>query len=588
MFIILFVNTWCVFLLSTLVPIAAKDPNVLFPYLNGKSTDDLRPELTTSQGLGTVLLFPSKYPTRALGYKRSRRRRYTGYLVDNRRMSQAFRFRVVPGLSGQVRSVSFQSRSDPTRYLRHTSRYVYLHQDDHTAEFNSTATWIERYAIDGSSGRTYESASRPGYYLSASRGYIRIDYAKLLKDAYAVENSWDLRVEDEESGDIRERPNKSREKQQFKAGNILYSRYDPTEVLGTTDHSHSDSEARLTDGRNIGRYDTLFHIVPGLNGDKNAVSFRLVMIENYYLIVNDVHYALRRYEDTSEFKIRASLLPVPALDESNGTSFISAYRMDSYLCVHVLDKIQLMRKEHSMSYSQKCSWDLGVVGTNGTVKTTYEDLRFSLKGPNIVGEEQGIPLGSDLLHRSNVVLTANTLAWISGLSYKAPCTHEGPRCSMGLVCKKNACEIIDMSLRHLPVETTPSNAGNIGDVCDPNGQNQCLAGATCTLEGTRSYCMPSNNSVRFYQPSARMHQQRRYYTSMEEVSIIEAERLESSVLSVLDPNQYSARVQSLIASMSKDWGIGIEHNELCEHEKSRCTLGLVCKVAEDNRRRCLS
>ena len=76
-----------------------------------------------------------------------------------------------------------------------------------------------------------------------------------------------------------------------------------------------------------------------------------------------------------------------------------------------------------------------------------------------------------------------------------------------------------------------------------------------------------------------------YYTLEQELTLIKAPEMESSAL---NPDEYSSRVQALIQSMSTDWGSGLEYYEIFEHEESRCRLDYVCKVAGDNRRRCLA
>jgi len=503
-----FLTKWCILLLL-ITPTIARNPIVFFPYLNGKSIDDLRPELTTRQGLGNVLLFSSKYPDKAIGYKYSGYYRYKGYLVEGSKMdNHAFQFRVVPGLSGQFRSVSFQSRSDPTRYLRHKSHSVYLHQQDHTTGFNSSATWLERYATDGSSGRKYEVVSLPYHYLTASSSVLTI-YKEHFNIGHQKSISWDLRSVDD-SNVVWSRSNKKREIRVFSDGTLLYSRYYRLKALGASETS--DALARLTD-KNIGRFDTRFRIVRGLSGDSNAISVQSVEMENYFLTLiyksGRNYFCLGRYEDEHTYKKMASFFPVPALDESQGISFLSVYLRDSYMCVNH-DSIWLKKKEHSMKYSQECSWDLRVLDKSGNVWMTYwEDLQYSRKGPHVLGEEQGIPLGSDVVHRANEVLTANTLAWTSGLPNNATCTAEGKRCSMGLVCKKNRCQILDTASYNLPAETAPvSPRGNIGDVCDPNSEIKCVQGTKCTQADGIYFCLPStnaesSNTARFFVQSSK-------------------------------------------------------------------------------------
>lgn len=161
---------------------------------------------------------------------------------------------------------------------------------------------------------------------------------------------------------------------------------------------------------------------------------------------------------------------------------------------------------------------------------------------------------------------------------------------MGLVCKNNNCQILNAT-QNLPVDAPPpvqQHTGSIGGVCDSNADVKCVNGALRIQQGEVNYCLPSENSggsgsARFFVASATL--KRLFHTSVEEVAIIQALKMESSVLNPVD---YSSRAQGVIESMSKDWGIGLKHNEICEHEAARCSFGLVCKVAKDNRRCCYS
>lgn len=440
--------------------------------------------------------------------------------------------------------------------------------------------------MDGSSGRTYEAASHPYYYLTATSSMLTIGTTRFsLNDFMLI--SWDLRVVDE-SNIIWTRPNKQREIAHFSDGAILFTGYwrGPW-ALKITENYYASARLSTAD---VGSYETRFHLVPGLSGKYGTISFRSIELEGYYLGLcyfdRRQNLCLKRFEISDEFKEKASYFPVAALDLSQGVSFISDYLRDSYLCIDLSD-IQVRPKENTMKYSQQCCWDLRVLDKSGVIwSTNWEDLQYSYKGPDVVGEEMGIPLGSDLLHRANQVLTGNTLAWIEGLPLEAACTAVGERCSMGLVCKNDICQVLNSTLSNLPVESPPAHEpGIIGGVCDPNAHIDCVNGATCIKKGTKHYCTPSENqSVRFFRPSAYLKRLTAYYTTAQEVALLEAPNLESSVL---NPDEYSTRGQSVIESMAKEWCIGLEFNEICEHEESRCTLGLVCKVANDNRRRCL-
>jgi len=216
---------------------------------------------------------------------------------------------------------------------------VYLHENDHTTAFNSSASWIELNALDGSTGRTYEAASHPKYYLTAYAHTLLIRQESFHIDLQA-QYSWDLRVVDD-SNAVWTRPGKKQEIDNFSGGAIIYSRKNRNEALGFA--AHSNTMAILTSSH-LGKYFTRFNIVPSLLGDKNAISFQS-KFENYYLAVfYDTKFIiqLKRYEDSDVYKQMASFFPVHALDDSQGFSFRSAYIMDSYVCgVQTNQKIEV-------------------------------------------------------------------------------------------------------------------------------------------------------------------------------------------------------------------------------------------------------
>lgn len=128
------------------------------------------------------------------------------------------------------------------------------------------------------SGRTYEAVSHPYYYLTASLVALKIDTARFNVELQKS-ISWDLRCADD-SNIVCTRSSKNQEMQHFSDGKILFYRYYRTKALRMSEAA--DARALLTE-KHIGRYDTSFHVVHGLSGDKNAISIQSVELENFYL-----------------------------------------------------------------------------------------------------------------------------------------------------------------------------------------------------------------------------------------------------------------------------------------------------------------
>lgn len=303
-------------------------------------------------------------------------------------------------------------------------------------------------------------------------------------------------------------------------------------------------------------------------------------------------FYLVKYSDNDSFKGSASLTPVAAFDGSKGYSFESALLRGRYMCYTrwmmrrtiKFGKLHGMTRSYAENNAKRCSWDLQVIDKDGIFSNrTYEDMQYSMKGPEVLGKEMGISSGDDFVHRTQDVLTSRTLGWIEGLPWNASCTPTGDRCSMGLVCKNSTCQILSSSAGDsrddvaptAPIEDTPALPSDIGSLCDPNVDIPCSNGMACVQQGQKHFCVPESDS-----PTARWVTEQ---NSGGLYSLFGASKSESSSLSAWE---YSTRGQTIVDIMEKDWSKGVSENDLCEHSEARCSLGLVCIVAIDNRRRC--
>lgn len=82
-------------------------------------------------------------------------------------------WKVVRGLANR-NCVSFESRDDPTRYLRQSAFTFYREENDGTNAFALDATFCYRQPLEGSGSTTFslESANYPGYYVARSEGSV--------------------------------------------------------------------------------------------------------------------------------------------------------------------------------------------------------------------------------------------------------------------------------------------------------------------------------------------------------------------------------------------------------------------------------
>ncbi|ATE53557.1 glycoside hydrolase family 43 protein [Actinosynnema pretiosum] len=83
-------------------------------------------------------------------------------------------WKLVPGLS-DASGVSFQSVSDPTRYLRHYDYAIRLDANDNTAAFRADATFHRVPGLADSSWSSFRSANLPDRYLRHSGYALRVD-----------------------------------------------------------------------------------------------------------------------------------------------------------------------------------------------------------------------------------------------------------------------------------------------------------------------------------------------------------------------------------------------------------------------------
>lgn len=99
-------------------------------------------------------------------------------------------WKVVPGLSTPT-MISFQSRSDPGRYLRHAAYRLWTDSDDGSEQFRRDATFRFANPLVGSASlsKSFEASNVPGYYWRHAGDSITLAQ---LEDtsAYKYEATW--------------------------------------------------------------------------------------------------------------------------------------------------------------------------------------------------------------------------------------------------------------------------------------------------------------------------------------------------------------------------------------------------------------
>lgn len=231
----------------------------------------------------------------------------------------------------------------------------------------------------------------------------------------------------------------------------------------------SKFQAALTN-QDIGSSETRFNVVTGLNGDKRSTSFESILMKDYYIMVGEntrQNLFFERCLDTDSFNNEAAFLLVSAIGGCEMVSFESAAFLDHYLCfVNVFGRknsygfIRVKSKTWAMRHASKCSWDSRVLDKNGKYSNTaFEGMKHSMRGPEVLGEEMGMPLGAELFARTKQVIASRTLEWTQGIPEYASCTQTGDRCSMGLACKNFICQVIGQTI-DLSVDVVPSGLGN--------------------------------------------------------------------------------------------------------------------------------
>lgn len=180
-----------------------------------------------------------------------------------------------------------------------------------------------------------------------------------------------------------------------------------------------------------------------------------------------------------------------------------------------------------MNNTQACSWDLRVPDKNGIyLNTTYENMQYSRKGSEVLGNEMGITSADKFAHRIQDVWTSRTLGWIDGPPLNESCAPTGDRCSMGLVCKNHTCQVLSATVSDLPGDAAPPRLtdeesalpSNIGSICDPSEDIPCSNGIPCVQQGQKYFCVPQND---FRAP---------FFTSGQEFNIPGVSKSESSSL----------------------------------------------------------
>lgn len=100
--------------------------------------------------------------------------------------ARAFEVKMVPGLSGHVRSVSFESRKYPGMYIhRCEDNFLCMDWKVTAQDFLYNASFIERYAMDGSGGRSYQSVNADERFIGTS-GLARSNakHIRMVKPRY--------------------------------------------------------------------------------------------------------------------------------------------------------------------------------------------------------------------------------------------------------------------------------------------------------------------------------------------------------------------------------------------------------------------
>ena len=102
-------------------------------------------------------------------------------------------FRVVPGLTGEKGTVSFEDAARPGRYLRHAGYAMRCHSSSHGGPFALDATFRPRPALTGEPGFvSYESVNFPSRYISHRGFHLRIEHAE---DSTLHRNDASFRIE---------------------------------------------------------------------------------------------------------------------------------------------------------------------------------------------------------------------------------------------------------------------------------------------------------------------------------------------------------------------------------------------------------
>jgi hypothetical protein len=81
---------------------------------------------------------------------------------------------MVPGLADSA-GVSFQSVTNPTRYLRHYNYAMRLDVNDNTATFRADATFYRVAGLADSAWSSFRSYNFPDRYLRHANSLLRID-----------------------------------------------------------------------------------------------------------------------------------------------------------------------------------------------------------------------------------------------------------------------------------------------------------------------------------------------------------------------------------------------------------------------------
>lgn len=84
------------------------------------------------------------------------------------------RFRIVPGLSGQRGSLSFQDVKNRLKYLRHRNDLMFIDTNNRTPSFAADASFFDRPGLDTPNAMSYESVNFPRFFIRHQNLLLRI------------------------------------------------------------------------------------------------------------------------------------------------------------------------------------------------------------------------------------------------------------------------------------------------------------------------------------------------------------------------------------------------------------------------------